>query len=96
MMRNNARITALLVAIAMGVAVLSSGVASAARPQQGNPHDDAATYWTADRVAKARPRELFVDEHGRISHSNSGEAAQGGKPTAKANGGSTSGASWTG
>ena len=49
----------MFVALATGLTVI--GVASAAPPDgKGHSrHDETVAYWTADRIANAKPREVY-------------------------------------
>ena len=97
----NVRIIGLVVAIAAALAAI--GAVLAAPPDgKGRPkHDEVVAYWTPDRIANAKPRELipagqpdFVvpqkPDNGKGGGGGNGKGGNGGGDS------SVGGASWTG
>ena len=87
---------AVVAALALATLTLAGGASAAGgrTGQSNNRHEDTVAYWTPERVAKAKPRDLFVDQSGKIVR---GAKPEKGKPGGGGGGTATvTGAAWSG
>ena len=90
-MRGRRRFALLGLGMVIGLTIASAGTAVAAKPAQ-NAHQRTLAYWTASRIAHAKPRDFLRAPGGEFEKGPHRDAKP---PRPGGGGGNVTGASWT-
>ena len=90
-MRGRRRFAVLGLGLVIGLTIASAGTAVAAKPAQ-NAHQRTLAYWTASRIAHAKPRDFLRAPNGGFEKAPHQDAKP---PRPGGGGGNVIGASWT-